>query len=478
MNVFGVFHGFDVLARCFLSVLLCVLAWSAFSRAASAASVPLRGIVEGFYGTPWNEDERLDMIAFCGRIDMNVYVYAPKDDPYHRERWREPYPAEQLEDLARLVEFAKTNNVHFVFAVSPGLSLHLSGRDAESDREAMLAKFESLYALGVRDFAVFFDDISNKDGARQAAFLNAVSEELSRRHEDLGMFLTVPTEYDRSSMMGEDGEATQYTSLFSSKLNKNILVLYTGEGVAKGNLTRDQREAANALYGRPLGIWWNYPVNDYQETKLALGPMDALSLDGVPVVLFNPMKHERLSKIALATGADLANDSAHYDAETSWKHAIQTQYGALAPAMQTFADHSAHLENDWADIGRPDAPEMQKEIDGLFAAIDQGAPEFITFERLHTLDKELAKTEKAVTMLEQQLDAKVLEECRPQLAQLARIIAADREGLRLLVQKIKGKEITTDSFQTLREEVLQHDADARISDQAARALLDELAKRI
>lgn len=39
----------------------------------------------------------------------------------------------------------------------------------------MLAKFETLYALGVRDFAIFFDDIKDKDGAGQAAFLSDVS---------------------------------------------------------------------------------------------------------------------------------------------------------------------------------------------------------------------------------------------------------------------------------------------------------------
>lgn len=34
---------------------------------AAAAPIPLRGIVEGFYGTPWSQADRLDMLRFCQR---------------------------------------------------------------------------------------------------------------------------------------------------------------------------------------------------------------------------------------------------------------------------------------------------------------------------------------------------------------------------------------------------------------------------
>ncbi len=458
--------------------LLCGLAWSAFSCPAKAAPVPVAGVIEGFYGTPWTEDERLDMIAFCGAHGLNAYVYAPKDDPYHRDRWREPYPKAQLDDLAKLIHAAQVNNVRFVFAVSPGLSLQLDGEASKKDRAAMFAKLESLYALGVRDFAIFFDDIENKDGAGQAAFLNAISKELRHRHKDIGALLTVPTEYDRSVMTDADGMATAYTVAFAQALTKDITVLYTGEGVAKGGLTQAQLDAANAIYGRKLGFWWNYPVNDYDETKLALGPMDTLPLDGVPVVLYNPMKYERLSKIALATGADLVRDPAHYDAEASWHRAIREQYGDLAPAMQTFADHSTHLENSWADIGRADAPQLRQEMDALWAAIEQDAPEPVIFGRLHELDWELAKTEEAVRALEQQLDPATRAECQPQLAQLARIVEADRLGVELLRHRMAGETPDLAPIEAARQDIVRHETEAHISDQVARAFLDELMNRL
>ncbi|WP_269744652.1 beta-N-acetylglucosaminidase domain-containing protein [Saccharomonospora cyanea] len=69
-------------------------------------AMPLRGTIEGFYGSPWTHTERLDQLAFYGDVKFNTYVYAPKDDPYHRDRWREPYPADKLAELGELVRQA------------------------------------------------------------------------------------------------------------------------------------------------------------------------------------------------------------------------------------------------------------------------------------------------------------------------------------------------------------------------------------
>ena len=62
--------------------------------------VPYRGVVEGFYGAPWSQEARIRQLDFYGRNKMNVYIYGPKDDPYHRTpNWRKPYPAREGEEL-------------------------------------------------------------------------------------------------------------------------------------------------------------------------------------------------------------------------------------------------------------------------------------------------------------------------------------------------------------------------------------------
>src|SRR5207245_4324803 len=92
-------------------------------RVADFPSFPERGIVEGFYGKPWTHDERMAMMRFEGAHGMNVYYYAPNDDPYHPKLWRQPYPPAESARLAELVEAADSRFVDFWFAVSPALQM-------------------------------------------------------------------------------------------------------------------------------------------------------------------------------------------------------------------------------------------------------------------------------------------------------------------------------------------------------------------
>lgn len=67
-------------------------------------SVRRRGVVEGFYGTPWSHRARLSQLEFYGKNKMNTYIYGPKDDPYHSApNWRLPYPEKEAAQLQELV---------------------------------------------------------------------------------------------------------------------------------------------------------------------------------------------------------------------------------------------------------------------------------------------------------------------------------------------------------------------------------------
>ena len=317
--------------RIFLTLLLAALFCSAavFSENAASASTqgantwiaqglrPESGVVEGFYGRPWTEAERRMMLHFLGEHGMNLYVYAPKDDPYHREKWREPYPPQEMLALKRLAAEARTAGVELVFAVSPGLDQRFSGWAGEADEKAMLRKLESVHAMGVERFAIFFDDIEHKDGRAQALFVNRLNEELLTRRLTEKPLLVVPTEYFLQDMKTA-GVAKSYTREFAAQLDDDIVVLFTGEGVVPEGISAEDMTEAERLYGRPLGIWWNYPVTDYLPGKLALGPVQGLDeavAERAPVFLMNPMEKPYLSRIALATGAEWLSSPASYDAE-------------------------------------------------------------------------------------------------------------------------------------------------------------------
>lgn len=83
--------------------------------------IRFRGVVEGFYGTPWSHQARLRHLKFYGENKMNTYIYGPKDDPYHSSpNWRLPYPEQEAKQLKELVNVAKENAVDFVWAIHPG----------------------------------------------------------------------------------------------------------------------------------------------------------------------------------------------------------------------------------------------------------------------------------------------------------------------------------------------------------------------
>ncbi|MBR5914791.1 MAG: beta-N-acetylglucosaminidase domain-containing protein [Selenomonadaceae bacterium] len=449
-----------------------------FSTTACAAPVPLRGIVEGFYGTPWTFEDRADMMNFCREHNLNAYIYAPKSDPYHRDKWREPYPAEQLAELQKLVDVAKANGVRFTFAISPGLDLHYTGNEGDKDFDLLLKKMEAMYKIGVRSFAIFFDDLKDdkgrhhEDGKLQAEFLNRLQDTFHKRHKDIVPLITVPTEYFYDDMI-DGNKVKKYTRDFAENLDEKIVVLYTGDGVVCKGISDAQFEAANKIYRRDrgLGIWWNYPVNDYtlrtnggRNSKLALGPIVNLPKKHMHAIYFNPMGQAQMSKIAIATGAEYANAPEIYNPQESWEKAIEEQFGDLAPAMKVFASHSQHMKNNWADCGLDDAKYFSSSANIVIMSVNKGRKADFT-----ALDSYIDEMEKAADTLLSRLPEKYLKECRPQLEQFKRIAQADR----LAVNSLKAGKLDS-NLKTLRAEIERHAPKAILSELSALKFVDDV----
>ncbi len=447
-----------------------------FSSTSFAAPIPLRGVVEGFYGETWTFENRADLMNFCRQHNLNAYIYAPKDDPYHREKWRTPYPEEKILELQDLVDAAKENGVRFIFAISPGLDLNYSGKKGDEDFKLLLRKIDSMYNIGVRNFAIFFDDLKDskgkhhEDGKQQANFLNKLQSTLRERYRDVETLITVPTEYYRLDMVNGRGKVNSYTEDFAANLDKKIIVLYTGEGVVCAGISEEDFQAANKIYGRDLGIWWNYPVNDYSLTaggkrnaKLALGAIEKLPAQNVQAIFFNPMSQYQLSKIALATGAEYANAPAVYDAEISWNKNIELQFGKVADAMKIFAIHSRHMENNWAKCGADDAPEFALEAQYIISSARAGRS-FNSTEISAMIDN----MEIAADILLENLTPEILAECKPQLEQFKRIAQADRLALKSLQNKKLDPQL-----KNLREEISKYESTAILSEKAALKFIDD-----
>jgi hyaluronoglucosaminidase len=326
----------------------------------------LRGVVEGFYGTPWTHVERLDHLDFQGRTKQNVYVYSPKDDPYLRERWRDAYPAAGLGRLRELVERAAADHVRFTYALSPGLSVCYSSDD---DIAALVRKFASLYDIGVRSFAVPLDDISytrwncpadeekfgsggGAAGAAQSHLLNEVWARFSAGRADLEPLEMVPTEYS-------DLADTPYRKALRERLDRDVVVEWTGVGVIAPKITTAQLRQAREAYGHPILIWDNYPVNDYVTSRLLLGPVTGreagVAREAVGVTA-NPMVQAEASRLALFTSAAYLWNPDSYDPHTAFLASVRDLAGpgtGAAKWLRIFAEN-----NRSSDLDATEAPTL------------------------------------------------------------------------------------------------------------------------
>lgn len=438
-------------------------------------TVSARGIVEGFYGTPWTQEDRLDQIKFYGENKLNTYIYAPKDDPYHREKWRDPYPESEMARMQELIDTAYENKVDFVFGISPGIDIRFDGAEGEEDFQHLLNKAESLYQMGVRSFAIYWDDIADKSAAKHAQVLNRFNDEFVKVKRDVKPLITVPTEYDTGAMVS-NGQPRNYTRIFSETIQDDIEVMWTGPGVVTNEIPLSDAELISGIYNRDMAVWWNYPVTDYFKGKLALGPMHGLDKGLNQYVDFftvNPMEHAELSKISIHTAADYSWNMDNYDYDVAWNRAIEMLYGDLAKDMKVFANHSTRMDNkSWARSGREDAPELIGKMDELWDKLSSKEDASALIEELYG---EFARMEEACNNLKENLPQVALEECSRQLDELITLAQGDKASLDMIVAQLNGDmeayESAKEIAQTKLNEALS--SFAVISEKVAQSFIQE-----
>lgn len=300
-------------------------------------SVDCRGVIEGFYGNPWSHKDRLRQFEFYGCNKLNIYVYGPKDDPYHRAHWRDPYPQDEAERLKELVQEAHRNKVQFVWAVHPGGDIQWNLKDSM----AVCQKLEWMYELGVRTFAVFFDDIwgEGSKADKQAGLLNYVTDNFVRKHSDVQPLIMCPTQYNKAWSGGD------YLSTLGTRMYPEVRVMWTGNSVVD-MIERDDMEWINKQLGRKAFIWLNYPVNDYCQSRMLMGKTYGNGLDINEMVsgfCSNPMEYAEASKVSLYSIADYTWNMPQYDAVRSWQQAITELMPTASEPFRWFCENNIDL---------------------------------------------------------------------------------------------------------------------------------------
>jgi hyaluronoglucosaminidase len=322
--------------------------------------VPLRGVIEGFYGPPWSQSSRLTVLEFVAERGMNAYVYAPKSDAKHRHCWRDAYDPDELARLEELARHTSSLGIRFGFALSPGLDIDYGD---DRDRAALVDKLAPLLDAGVEWVVLALDDIPNRRGlaADQAELCAWLLDTLHAGRPGTHLTL-VPTEYVGT-------RPTPYLRTLAGVLPPTVDVMWTGPTVCSPVIrAEDARAWADALGGRRPVLWDNYPVNDStMERSLHLGPYHGREpelTDALDGVLCNPMVQAHASQVALATAADYLRAPQRYDPEESWFAALDAVGGTRAAALRALATACAD---------GPLLPAEQLEVHALVTAVEAAA---------------------------------------------------------------------------------------------------------
>ncbi|MBE6783360.1 MAG: hypothetical protein E7536_05050 [Ruminococcaceae bacterium] len=303
-----------------------------------------RGYIEGFYGDTWEQSKRLSVMSLMAKYGMNTFYYAPKDDDYHREKWREPYPEKELGELKNLFDYACENELDFCWSIGPGLTYKYT---SEEDFDLLINKIRNVYSIGVRNFGLLLDDIPadfqyEEDSKAFDSTVDAHIYLVNKTYNALKDFdssinLTVcPTQY-----FGD--ENGYYISKFGSSIPADVSLFWTGAEIcSRVQTVREADEFMRSTCHKPL-YWDNFPVNDAEMfQEMHIGPLIGRDKDlykHCEGIISNVMEYAECSKIPLMTIADYLWNPLSYNPENSLDNAHDEMLGNNKDLFFYIAEH-------------------------------------------------------------------------------------------------------------------------------------------
>ena len=338
-------------------------------------SLKLSGVIEGFYGRQWTIEDRLDCIKFIGQNYMNTYMYAPKNDIYHRDKWREFYPQDKILEFKEILKECENYHVDFYYMIAPGKDFKFN---MKYDYIVLKSKLKQLIDIGVIKFGVLLDDIDYFKGAgvKHAELVNNVYCFLKENLEEFDLVMC-PTEYD----IDYD---TPYLKSLGENLLPEIKIFWTVNETLSHRIPKDSFEKISSILNHKIIIWDNVPVNDFEGDKelLFIAPYENRSpylcdnnLEGI---VLNPMDRWEVSKFTLASFSQYAFNSSSFRGRDDFKEAISlviskdivedmylfSQYFRNSRVSNSLPFNLIHLLN------KTDINGIDSELNKLFNAIE------------------------------------------------------------------------------------------------------------
>ena len=403
-----------------------------------------RGIIEGFYGTPWTHGDRTRILSWMGDHGFNAYVHAPKGDGFQTMSWRDPYPPGVQANFDKEIAQAAAEDIQWIPNISPARGNVNDPRricfTCPGDLDAMVAKLTPFLAAGSHTVMVSFDDIASQLGPTDAAayaarFPNTPPEyQFGRATADYlnalvtrlpagTALLTVLPDYSGTV----DSPYLQGTR--DGALNPAIGVLWTGPHIRASKFTAADAAAYAGLVGRTPIMWENWVTNDFVPSRLFLGPFRAREevVGAVQGFFFNPMNEPDLNMLPLATAGDWMQDPSGYSARRSWRAAVKELARGRQPEL---GELRAFAETNYSSgLQRAEAPTsfaLQNELIGLYT---RGAR---WTDAADALAEELTLVRRAPRGLRKLRDRRIARQAAPFLRTADQLATVGQHGLDLL----------------------------------------------
>jgi len=344
------------------------------------------GIIEGFYGPPWQWAEREETVRFLAPHGYRFYLYAPKADAFLRRRWREAHPPAEAAALTRFAAACRAAGVRFGVGLSPYELYREFDAAGRADLERKLAWLDE---LGVQDLAILFDDMRGDLPDLAERQLEIVAHAAERSRAD--RLFVCPSYYSDDPVLDRvfGARPEGYLQRLGEGLDPAVQVLWTGEEVVSRAYSPGHLRRVAELLGRRPFLWDNYPVNDGQRMSQYL---HLRAFTGRPAAIaghlaghgVNPALQPTLTRIPALTLPEsyrLGDDYSYGDAfQRAAATVLGEGLGALVRedllvlqdvGLDRLGEKEAALRARYGELHHPGAREIIAWLDGAYRITDE-----------------------------------------------------------------------------------------------------------